>query len=212
MSLIERSSTELWIFTKRIEEIQICFFLILLLVIFLVPSNCGLCFEPATEDGINAAQYLGRWYQIAEDPFTRDTTEENAICATANYALNLTSGYISVYNWARLYTVNGNVSYITGYAEQETTHPGRLIVYLDGVPFPAPYWILKLGPVMNNMYSWAVVSDPICASLFVLSRTPTISDTLKNEIISFIVSVGFDASEYLPIQQEGCIYEEKFYQ
>jgi len=39
MSLIERSSTELWIFTKRIEEIQICFFLILLLVIFLVISS-----------------------------------------------------------------------------------------------------------------------------------------------------------------------------
>jgi len=177
--------------------------------VFITPSLAtGLCYHPPTVPSINVPQYAGLWYQIAEDPFVANTTERGAVCATANYTL-LENGTIGVFNSARVKTVDGPVETISGYAEiQDKNYPGRLTVHLrGGVPLGAPYWILLLGPVVKNQYSYAVVSDNLCISLFVLSRTPSIDSNTEVEIKKYLSAVGFDVeSQYVPVLQDGCNY------
>jgi len=176
---------------------------IALLILF--TGLCGI--HPSTPSVLDVTQYAGLWYQIAEDPFVANTSEKNAVCATAFYTL-FPNGTVGVLNKARLKTVDGPEDNIAGYAQiLDPKYPGRLTVHLDGVPFAAPYWILKLGPVENNKYSWAIVSDNVCASLFVLARTQFIDASTESTIKSTLKSVGFDvATQYVPILQEGCKY------
>lgn len=60
---------------------------------------------------------------------------------------------------------------VRGWAEaSEPSKPGALSVHLQGVPFAAPYWIIRLGPVEADKYSYSIVSDPTQLSLWVLVR------------------------------------------
>jgi apolipoprotein D and lipocalin family protein len=180
-------------------------------VLLLFPLFCavslGLCLNPSTVSTLDVTQYSGLWYQIAEDPFVANTSERNAVCSTAYYTV-FANGTVGVLNKARLKTIDGVEESISGYARiPDKNFPGRLIVHLDGVPFPAPYWILKLGDVVNNQYRYAIVSDNTCASLFVLSRTNTLDADTEKEIKNYLTSVGFNVEkEYVPILQRGCTY------
>ena len=35
---------------------------------------------------------------------------------------------------------------------------------------PAPYWVLELGPIVEDQYDYSIVSDNKAISLFVLTR------------------------------------------
>ena len=59
---------------------------------------------------------------------------------------------------------------ISGYAHYKNYDCcGYLTVKLDGTP-EAPYWILELGPIVNDYYEYSIVSDNLALSLFVLAR------------------------------------------
>jgi len=49
------------------------------------------------------------------------------------------------------------------------------IIFAQGVPVAAPYTVGLLGPAnfQGDKYDFAVVSDPLNLSLFVLARDPT---------------------------------------
>jgi lipocalin len=66
------------------------------------------------------------------------------------------------------------------------------------------YRILATGPIVGAQYTWAIVSDPLCASLFVLSRVPYPSPAVEHAINSTLVEAGFDLSEYHNQLQAGC--------
>jgi hypothetical protein len=51
-----------------------------------------------------------------------------------------------VHNRQRDGGVNGTQGEIFGWAQQNPAAPGELTVNLQGPPFPAPYWIILLGP------------------------------------------------------------------
>ncbi len=40
----------------------------------------------------------------------------------------------------------------------------------DALPFPAPYWVLELGPVDKSQYDLTIASDNLSSILFVLAR------------------------------------------
>ena len=46
---------------------------------------------------------------------------------------------------------------------------GYLTVLLDGTP-EAPYWVLELGPIVDGLYDYSIVSDSKALSLYVLAR------------------------------------------
>ena len=57
---------------------------------------------------------------------------------------------------------------------------GYLTVELKDLT-PAPYWIIELGPVVNEYYDYAIVSDDKALTLFVLTRNVTEFYDIYNE-------------------------------
>jgi lipocalin len=96
--------------------------------------------------------------------------QRNGVCIFADYGL-FANGTVSVHNQMRLYTADGNETSIQGFAQPDGSGlPGRLTVQLGGTPFPAPYWIVDIGPVINDKYEWMIVTDNLQLTMWVLVR------------------------------------------
>ena len=122
---------------------------------------------PAVISEINVPSYLGHWKQIYQAP-TNVIFQGYGTCITADYGL-LDNGNITVLN-AQL-DENHSIEQISGYAYyKNASEPGKLTVHLDGVPVDSPYWIVKLGEVVNNQYQYSIITTPSGISLWVLVR------------------------------------------
>merc|ERR1719498_1563129 len=95
-------------------------------------------------------------------------------------------------------TENVDVYVIDGFAYQSNLpdEPGQLKVKFDSdeaAPFPAPYWVLELGPInVDGMYDWAIVSDNLSYFLFVLARNPQeFKDKYDSEVQGILSDLGF---------------------
>jgi len=163
----------------------------------------------STVKSLNLESYDGRWYQIYGNNFDQ-LFEKFASCITADYNI-IPSGNVSVLN--SQYEKNKIVQ-IEGYAYYSSTNknpklfPGQLTVHLDGVPRDSPYWVYDLGPIIDEQYEWAIVSDPLMLSLFVLSRNvesfyrdydTEVLSILENYGFNDIVTVSHDNCEYAPL-------------
>ena len=129
---------------------------------------------------LNPLSYVGRWYQMYSD--LASSLIESRFCVTADYGVfpNIT---VSVRNEERTNSPTGPFKQILGYATFTPNQPGELSVYLQGVPVPAPYWVVGLGPANpsnGNLYDYAIVSDPFEAFLFVLARNITQFNAVYN--------------------------------
>jgi lipocalin len=116
---------------------------------------------------LNVNQYLGNWYQVYGAP-TNVIFQGYGECITAQYGL-LEDGDVSVLNSQ----INSDdiLEQISGYGYYtNTSEPGKLTVHLDGVPVDSPYWVVKLGEVINNQYQYSIISVPSGISLWVLTR------------------------------------------
>jgi len=103
-------------------------------------------------DNLNITLYTGKWYQVYEDNFDK-LFEHRGRCATAEYKL-LDNGNISVYN--EQIDPDDSIDSISGVAYyDEGDCCGYLTVYLDNM-FPAPYWVLELGPIIENEYQYSI--------------------------------------------------------
>jgi len=171
--------------------------------------------HPDTVDALNVPAYLGLWYQMAADAIVLNTFEKDAFCATAVYGDN-GDGTLSVHNYATIGSASGDKYVIDGYAYQTLpdTEPGQLAVVFDSddaAPFPAPYWILELGPINSNgLYDYAIVSDNLGSSLFVLARdVDTYNSEYKASVSVTLTKLGFTGFK-APIdlyQGSDCVYE-----
>lgn len=155
---------------------------------------------------IDPQYYTGLWYQTYGDEFVLSTFERNAYCCYANYSL-MDDNRIDVFNWERVGSVDGTVQNISGYA-MTTQDPGQLVVYFSGNP-PAPYWVIKIGPIVNDEYQYSVVSDPFMLGLYVLARNvDEYYQNYNDEVQSFLNDTGFQTIYNTPVQvvHDGCDY------
>jgi len=171
--------------------------------------------NPDTVATLDVPKYLGLWYQMAADAIVHDTFEKDSFCSTAVYGLN-GDGTISVHNYATIGGPTGKPYTIDGYAYQYNMpdKPGQLKVKFDSSdasPFPAPYWILELGPVnADGQYDWAIVSDNLSLYLFVLARdVDTFNTQYKQSVYKTLTNLGF-TGKTAPIDTyhgSDCVYE-----
>ena len=150
------------------------------------------------------------------DAVVMNGIEKDSYCDTALYGDN-GDGTISVHNYASMYSPNGTDVYtIDGMAfQKDPEEPGKLTVKFDpesdGSPFPAPYWVLGLGPEdENGLYSWAIVSDNLSVFLFVLARdVEEFNEKYDEEVSSLLTDLGFvGRSAPIPVYQgTDCVYE-----
>ena len=138
-------------------------------------------------------RYLGKWYEIArlDHSFERGLTK-----VTAEYSLN----------------DNGSVSVINrGYSTQDKQwKSAKGIAYFidsptDGLlkvsffrPFYGTYAIFELD---HANYQYAVISGPSHSYLWILSRTPSLSYTIKKQLIQKAADAGFNTQELIFVAQ-----------
>lgn len=153
--------------------------------------------SPIVDLDVNS--YLHHWIQVYGAP-TNVIFQGYGTCATADYEL-LENGNISVMNTQlnenkQLETINGYAYY------KNTSEPGKLTVHLDGVPVDSPYWIVKLGEIVDNQYQYSIVSVPSGISLWVLTRNVEKFKSLYDtEVCEFLDTYHF---KYVSINQENC--------
>ena len=156
-------------------------------------------FMPATVNELDLNSYLGHWVQMFGAP-TNAIFQGYGTCATADYGL-LDNGQVSVLNTQL--NKNKEIEKINGYGYyQNASEPGKLTVHLDGVPVDSPYWIVKLGEVVDDQYQYAIITTPSGISLWVLTRDLNrFNELYSKEVTDFLDANGF---KYVPIKQTDC--------
>lgn len=143
--------------------------------------------------GFDASRYLGKWYEIArlENRFERGLEQ-----VTATYGKR-SDGGISVLNRgynpeSQQWSESEGKAYFTG---EHTT--GALKVSFFG-PFYGGYNIIAL----DDNYQYALVSGPNRDYLWILSRTPTIPDTVRLNYLRIASQLGFATEQLLWVKQQ----------
>jgi lipocalin len=128
---------------------------------------------------VDVDDYLGTWYEVGS---VKQFFSLGLVNTTAVYSLN-PDGSIKVVNSGNYFADNGPESTIVGTALPVDPANNKLNVTFFGPASDAPpgnYWIVDLAPD----YSWAIVSDSTGSSGFLLSRTPTVTDDLYQQLLN----------------------------
>jgi lipocalin len=101
---------------------------------------------------------------------------------------------------------NNELEQISGYAYYtNTSEPGKLTVHLDGVPVDSPYWIVKLGEVLNDEYQYSIITTPSGISLWVLTRDiDYFYDNYDEEVTQYLYDNNFKYETI--VQDDNCKY------
>ncbi len=169
--------------------------------------NNSSCSSPIWNDGginnFTLSMYLGKWYQIADFPQWYEQVCSD--CTQTSYTLFPPRNWFSIRNSQNISVLNEAFD-----PSSQTWCPIRGIAFVPNPEIPTQlevrfamspavtssnYWIIKLGRVVNNQYSLAVVTNSGNTTLYILSRKPTISPDIYQCIISDLSTEGFDVSK-----------------
>ena len=146
--------------------------------------------SPQPVADIDVEQYVGKWYEIAKLP-----TSNQPDCGdvTADYEL-LSDGQIGVVNSCQIKFLWFKFRYfIAGKAKAIEGKPGEFELtlrplsafipfgnrYERGFAVRGDYWVLELG----DNYEYALVGDPSKTNLFIISRTPVMSQSVIDDLL-----------------------------
>jgi len=135
---------------------------------------------------VDLGRYLGTWYEIASFP---QSFQRGCTGTTASYTLR-DDGELDVTNRCRLGSLEGEEKVALGRARLVDRATNAKLEVSFFRPFWGPYWIVDLAPD----YSYAVVGHPGRDYLWILSRTPTMSEATYQEIVTRLRAQGYDTS------------------
>ena len=135
---------------------------------------------------LNLDKYLGTWYEIAR--FDHKFERGIQFCK-AQYSLR-EDGKVAVLN------KDGKPSEATGKAKF-TDNPRILRVSFFG-PFYGDYRIMLL----DEDYQWVLVGGSDESYLWILSRTPKLTDEVKGTILAEATRRGYDVQKLIWVEQE----------
>eukprot|EP01068_Selenidium_serpulae_P013527 Selendium_serpulae@DN5972_c0_g1_i1.p1 len=172
---------------------------------------------------LDVAAYLGRWYQTYASFAVKYTFELGGNCVTADYGDTGVPGVVSVRNTVRpLLPLHSKGLDITGFAKQSPNpnEQGSLYVQLGPMATdpnaatynpPGNYWIIALGPIVEGLYDWAVVSDKGQTQLYVLTRNvERFYAQYNDDVLQMLEEFGFTTILNRPREtnQVDCGYED----
>lgn len=170
--------------------------ILLFLVAFLTGCDSLPENPPETVDYVDLDRYTGLWYEIARLPVPFQKENERA---TAEYRLN-DQGTIDLVNTA--IRPDGSTRSVDGTAVPvEGSGNARLMVSIDNFfarlfgasPDYGNYWVLKL----EEDYSLALVGSPNRKTLWLLSRKPSIPESLLETYLETAERLGFTTSRMI---------------
>jgi len=166
---------------------------IMLLTLFL--AGCiGLPKGVVPVENFELQRYLGRWYEIAR---LNHSFEEGLDAVTADYTMRVDGG---------VRVVNTGRDSETGFVEQAEGRAyfvgdpssGHLKVSFFG-PFFGSYVIFELD---QQDYQYAFVSGYNRDYLWLLARTPQVSEALIQYFERRVTELGFESEQLIFVQQD----------
>ena len=150
---------------------------------------------PVTTKAVGLSRYAGRWFEIARPPLFFQKANEPAM---AEYGSN-PDGTVSVHNVA--IRPDGTQRDIRGYAKvlnppENTKLAVRFHTWfgpLIPVPKAGNYWILHVDELDQE----AMVGTPNRKHLWLLARTPAISEERYTALVARAEQLGFDLSRLI---------------
>ena len=164
----------------------------LLLSALLLASCLGRPDGVSPVEQLDTQRYLGTWYEVARLDHSFERGLSNV---TADYSMREDGG-LRVIN--RGYsTEEGDWQQAEGRAYTiEEDQPGHLKVSFFG-PFFGSYVVFELDPD----YQYAFVAGNTANYLWLLARTPAISDELKTHFLQRAENLGFAVDELIFVDQ-----------
>ncbi|MPW45812.1 lipocalin family protein [Acinetobacter guerrae] len=148
-----------------------------------------------TVERVELDKYLGVWYEIARKPMFFENKCARDI--TATYTLN-ENGNVSLDN--RCYSKDGELKQSVGeaFVENPPFNTKLKVSFLPEAVRWVPvargdYWILKL----DENYQTVLVGEPSRKYLWVLSRTPDLSEDIVNEYLNYAKSLGYQLNDII---------------
>jgi apolipoprotein D and lipocalin family protein len=132
---------------------------------------------------VDLNRYIGRWYEIARYPNSFERKCDRDV--TAEYSIRQ-NGRIRVENACT--NRAGSIERSEGTAKIVDPSTNAKLKVTFFWPFYGDYWIIDLG----NDYEYAVVGEPSRHYLWILSRTPTLADSVFQNIIQQLTAKGYD--------------------
>ncbi|MGJ8580743.1 MAG: lipocalin family protein [Psychromonas sp.] len=172
-------------------------FLLLMVVILFQVGCTGMPEGMQAVKNFDSQRYLGTWYEIAR---LDHSFEEGLEQVTATYSMREDGG-IKVVNKGYS-TENNHWKEATGkayFVDDENT--GHLKVSFFG-PFYGSYIVFKMDQVD---YQYAFISSYNDEYLWLLSRTPTISDEVKQDFINTAQQYGFKTEQLIFVNQQPAL-------
>jgi apolipoprotein D and lipocalin family protein len=165
--------------------------------------------SPAFADGLNPRtvtsfdleRYMGRWYEVES---THHMRQSDCACTTTTYSLNSDES-VRLINTCRRGSPDGVLARAEGNAVASLTNPAALSVNLGGFPFFFPNYFVAM---IDEDYSYAVVSAPLKSDLWILSRERTLDSETLTKIRSELKNRGYDVGRLRPTLQIGCRDEQ----
>ena len=170
----------------------------LLVLVLLLTACMGVPENVKVVDNINANQYLGTWYEIARLDHSFERGLEKV---SATYSLKQDGG-IKVIN--RGFNVAKNEwkeaegkAYFVDPPNANKTNTGKLKVSFFG-PFYGAYNIIAL----DANYQHVMICGPDKSYLWILSRTPQLADSIKQDLIAKAKALGFATDKLIYVNHE----------
>ena len=154
------------------------------IIVCLVLTGCAAQEYPylPTVSAVDPALYSGTWYEIAR---YENRFEKGCVGASAEYSRE--EGHIRVIN--SCFDADGVlIDQATGRAYPVEGSNGAKLRVTFFRPFYGDYWILMLG----EDYRYSVVGDPKRKYLWILSRTPHLSDDNRRAILQHLPKLGYN--------------------
>ncbi|MEL6387839.1 MAG: lipocalin family protein [Pseudomonadota bacterium] len=139
---------------------------------------------------VDLVRYAGLWYEIARYP---NSFQRNCEGVTAEYT-PLGDGKVGVVNTCRFGTRDGEPRSAEATARVIASSDGaRLFVNFAPIPLPrgrGNYWVLYL----DDDYQHALVGEPSGRFLWMLARTPVVTDEAREALDAAAISAGYSLS------------------
>ena len=166
--------------------------LLLLASVFLFTACSSKNPPLATVEKVDINKYLGTWYEIAryEHFFEKDCKN-----VSANYSM-LDDETIKVVNKCTKIQTNEKKEAIgRAYSTDDSNSKLKVSFFR---PFYGDYWVL----ILDEKYEYVLVGTPSREYLWILSRTKTLNEKIKNDILTKLPELGFEASKFTWTIQE----------
>lgn len=151
--------------------------------------------DTSTVKELDLNRYMGIWYEIARYPHS---FEKNLEGVTATYAIK-ENGMISVLNQGYKGGLEGKHKIAKGKAKRpDENEPGKLKVSFF-LWFYGDYYVLDL----DKDYQWALIGSSSDNYLWILSRTPVISDELFFDLTERLLMRGYDLRKLQKVKQKA---------